>query len=36
LLNKAMRSVSPALVMVAGNDIGMVKTASMIWMRPPA
>ena len=35
LFNKAMRSVSPAFVIVAGSEIGMVNTASIIWMSPP-
>jgi hypothetical protein len=30
LFNKAMRSVSPAFVIVAGSEIGMVNTASII------
>lgn len=35
LFNRAMKSFNPALVIVAGNDNGIVKTESMIWMIPP-
>ena len=35
LLSNATRSVNPALVMVAGNETGIVSTESIICIRPP-
>ena len=35
LSSSAMRSANPALVIVAGKEMGMVSTESMIWMTPP-
>lgn len=35
LFKRAMRSVSPAFVIVAGREMGIVRTESMMWMSPP-